>query len=248
MRLEGTNALSDAGFSSGRKHMIRASVLAAVLAFAGSVHADTFFQSATGPFDATVCCGSLISNTQFIGASFSISQATRVDAIGGHFNNFEHHTGSGLGGEVFGAIVSLGSNGLPAGSMTSLAGVLAHKVFTPQSGVDSQVSIDVTLQPGQYGLVFGSGLFGASGRSTLTLIQPGAAATSSGDFITLNNSSFSTWGVMDDKPNRYRVFLSGSVVSSVPEPTVYLMLPLGLAMVGLFKRRQLPGSSVARLA
>lgn len=229
--------------------MIKASALAtAILAFASGVHADTIFQSATGPFDAVTCCGSSISDTQFIGASFSISQATRVDGIGGHFNNFERYPDLGLGGAVFGAIVNLGSDGLPAGSRSSLAGVLAHKVFTPQSGVDSQVSMDVTLQPGRYGLVFGSGLFGANGRSTLTLLQPGAAATSSGEFMSINNSSFLTWGVMGDQPNRYRVFLSGSLVSSVPEPTAYLMLPLGLAVVGLFNRRRLPVSSAARLA
>lgn len=220
-----------------------ASFAVAVCAAVSSAHAAKVFESATGPFDAWACCvGSGISDTQFIGASFAISQATKVDAIGGHFNNFGDNPDFGLGGTVFGAIVKLGSDGLPVGDLSRIDGVLAHKVFTPQSGVDSQTSIDVTLQPGQYGLVFGSGLFGADGRSTLTFVQPGEATSSEGAVMAINDSSFPTWGWMDDQPNRYRVFVSGALVSSVPEPQSWLMLAMGGAGVGLIHRRRLSGT------
>ena len=219
-----------------------ASFAVALCAVASTAHAATIFESATGPFDKWACCvGSSISDTQFIGASFAISQATKVDAIGGHFNNFADYPDFGLGGAVFGAIVKLGSNGLPVGDLSKLDGVLAYKVFTPDSGVDSQTSIDVTLQAGQYGLVFGSGLFGADGRSSLTFVQPGEATTSNGAVMSLNNSSFPTWGWMDDTPNRFRLFVSGSPVSSVPEPQAWWMLAVGVAGCGLVHRRRSGG-------
>lgn len=224
--------------------MSRFSLFAAIFfATVTNANANTFYQSATGPFDSWGCCGgSDISNTQFIGASFSVNQTTEVDAIGGHFNNIDASPSFsaflGLGGTIFGAIVNLGSSGLPTGSLTQLDRVLAYSVFTPNSGMDSQVSINATLLPGTYGLIFGSGLFGANGKTTLTLIQPNQAVTSDGNIISINNSSFPTWGYMNDEPNRYRMFLSGSVVSAVPEPETYLTLSIGLAFVGLFQRRR----------
>ncbi|MDO9316154.1 MAG: PEP-CTERM sorting domain-containing protein [Burkholderiaceae bacterium] len=209
------------------------------LATVTNANANIFFQSATGPFDSWGCCGgSDISSTQFIGASFSINQTTEVEAIGGHFNNINGSPSFGLGGTIFGAIVNLGGNGLPTGNLTQLDGVLAYSVFTPNSGIDSQVSINATLLPGAYGLIFGSGLFGANGRIALTLVQPNQAVTSDGEIISINNSSFPNWGYMNDEPNRYRMFLSGSVVSAVPEPETYLILTVGLVMVGLFQRRR----------
>lgn len=223
--------------------MSRFSLFAAILfATVTNANANNFYQSATGPFDSWGCCGgSNVSNTQFIGASFSVDQTTEVDAIGGHFNNIDASPSFsellGLGGTIFGAIVNLGSNGLPTGSLTQLDRVLAYSVFTPNSGIDSQVSFNATLLPGTYGLIFGSGLFGANGSTTLTLIQPNQAVTSDGDIMSINNSSFPNWEYMNDKPNRYRMFLSGSVVSTVSEPEIYLMLIIGLAFVGLFKRR-----------
>lgn len=220
--------------------MSRISLFAMIIfATVTNANANTIFQSATGPFDSWGCCGgSSVSNTQFIGASFSVSQTTEVDAIGGHFNSTVSPSFFGLGGTIFGAIVNLGSNGLPTGNLTQLDGVLAYSVFTPNSGIDSQVSINATLLPGTYGLIFGSGLFGANGSTTLTLIQPNQAVTSDGDIISINNSSFPSWEYMNDEPNRYRMFLSGSIVSSVPEPETYLTLTIGLAFVGLFKRRR----------
>lgn len=215
--------------------------LFAVIIFAtlSNANANTIFQSATGPFDSWGCCGgSNISNTQFIGATFSVSQATEVDAIGGHFNNTTSPSFFGLGGTIFGAIVNLGSNGLPIGNLTQFDSVLAYGVFTPISGIDSQVSINSTLLPGTYGLIFGSGLFGANGSTTLTLIQPHQAITSAGEIIAINDSSFPMWEYMNDEPNRYRMFVSGSIVSSVPEPEIYLTLTIGLAFIGLFKRRR----------
>lgn len=214
--------------------MLRFSLFVAILfATVTNANANIFYQSATGPFDRTSCCGSSVGNTQFIGAAFSVGQTTEVAAIGGHFNNFDFG-----GGTIFGAIVNLGSNGLPTGSLTQLDSVLAYSVFTPSSGVDSQVSINASLLPGTYGLIFGSGLFGTNGSTTLTLLRPYEAVTSDGEIMSINNSSFPNWSYMNDEPNRYRMFLSGSVVPAVPEPETYLMLITGLAFVGLIKRRR----------
>ena len=56
--------------------------------------------------------------------------------------------------------------------------------------------------------------------------------------MAINNSSFPNWRYTNDEPNRYRMFLSGSVVPAVPEPETYLMLITGLAFVGLIIRRR----------
>lgn len=210
---------------------------------------NIFFESATGPFDDSSCCGSLISKDQFIGVSFNIQEETRVDALGGHFNDFGGAFGfdgtTGAAGSVFGAIVNLDGNDLPVGDLTYLENVVAYTVFTPTSGADYLASINVNLLPGNYGLIFGSGLFGAQGKSTLTLLQPDEGETSSGTVFAINDSSYPQWGIEGDEPNRYRMFLTGSVISAVPEPASYLLFSMGLAFIGVRQqRRQIKANSV----
>ncbi|MGZ8271101.1 MAG: PEP-CTERM sorting domain-containing protein [Methylophilus sp.] len=207
-------------------------------------HAGVLFESATGPFDPAGCCGgSGISNSQFIGSVFTVNETINVDGIGGHFNNIPSSPSFaamvGLGGSIFGAIVNLDGSGLPSGDLTNLGGVIASTVFTPNSGVDTLTSLNATLSAGTYGLIFGSGQFGATGSTTLTLIQPGEVITSDGDAISINTSSFPSWSFFNEGLNRNRIFLSGVVVTSVPEPDTYLMLILGLVFISIFMKRKM---------
>lgn len=214
------------------------------LTLISKAHAGVLFESATGPFDAAGCCGgSTISNSSFIGTVFSVNETINVDGIGGHFNNIPISPSFaamvGLGGSIFGAIVNLDNSGLPFGNLTNLGGVIASTVFTPNSGVDTLTSINATLSAGTYGLIFGSGQFGSTGKTTLTLIQPSEVITSDGESISINTSSLPSWSFFNEGLNRNRIFLSEVVVASVPEPETYVMLILGLVFIGISTFRKI---------
>ena len=82
-------------------------IIVTLLSF--SVRASIIYESATGNFDTTTCCGSSISSNQYIGAIFSIEDTTKIDSVGGHFINFGNQDGS-----IFAALVNLDAKGLPS--------------------------------------------------------------------------------------------------------------------------------------
>ena len=97
---------------------------------------------------------------RFLGSRFSLTQTVQVTAVGGHLGRNN--------GELFAAIVSLSSPiALPVGSPFNPNEVVAFATFSePRSGAGSDdilVPLNVTLDPGDYGLVFGSGEFGTGG-------------------------------------------------------------------------------------
>jgi len=208
-------------------------LISCLLCISNALAGEIIFQSATGPFNSTSCCGSHINNTQYIGVTFTLDQTTHIDGIGGHFRNF-----AGFGGSIFGAVVSLGNDGLPTGTLGNVGNVISYTVFTPNSGQDTVSSLNATLTAGTYGLVFGSGMFGANGSSTLTLLQPGQAHTTNGDVFALNTSSHLEWTSTDDAPNRYRMFVTASEIA-VPLPAAFWLF--SSAVAGLFCRRRARG-------
>lgn len=200
-------------------------------------NADVIYESAKGSFDIDASYGgSFIASNQFIGAVFNINETTQIDGIGGHFNNGRN----AYNGSIFGALVSLNSNGLPEGSLTELKNVIAYSVFTPDSGKDTFTSLSTTLSAGNYGLVFGSGLFGASGTTLLTLSQFNSSYSSSGDVVSISGSNLSQWKFATEmkNSNRYRMIVSGTTIPAVPEADTYAMLLLGLGVLGFMTRRK----------
>ncbi len=97
-----------------------------------SLNAATLYESATGPFNTTTCCGSFTNSSQFIGAIFSVNSQTNIDSIGGVFLNVSGF--SGFGGSIFGAIVSLNGSNYPSNNGLALDYVIAYNVFTPTFG------------------------------------------------------------------------------------------------------------------
>lgn len=75
---------------------------------------------------------------------------------------------------IFGVIVPLsGRAGFPPGVELSGTNVLAETTYTPPASSDFvvndyQMPLSVTLQPGDYGLVFGTGEFGATSTASFT--------------------------------------------------------------------------------
>ncbi len=188
-----------------------------ILSFPTSANAEIIFESATGPFDSTTG-GSVISKDQFLGMVFSIKNRVKINGIGGHFFKYD---GDDLQGEIFGAIVNLNEDGLPTGTLDYLENVVAHKIFEPTAGKDFVVEISATLEPGNYGIVFGSGLWDTTGKQGLTLVQPCEPFTSNGNGIFIMGDT-DKWRFKipipktcdweknpKTRPNRHRIIIVG---------------------------------------
>jgi hypothetical protein len=126
----------------------------------GVAAAGTVYESATlGPFEThgfALSSGGA-SAQQWLGSRFTLSSATDITAIGGNIGGAPATT-------LFGAIISLSSvSALPAFSPLDLpSNALADVVFSaPSLSADLRVPLALTLGPGTYAVIFGTGLFGA---------------------------------------------------------------------------------------
>jgi hypothetical protein len=148
---------------SGRKHGISFEVIITnAEAPASRPCSDTIFESATlGPSGTS---GYGVGVLDYHGVRFELSETASVDAIGGHFLAADP-------GNIFGAIVRLtGPSDMPDSVDLSTPDVLAHAILSPPTpSGDVSSSLTAQLEPGWYALVFGSGLFGATGSATARL-------------------------------------------------------------------------------
>ncbi len=147
------------------------------------IYADVIYESATlGPTGQTSGLG--VFDEQFLGSRFSISQTVQVTEIGGHIDSL-------FSGDNFGAIIQLSGPGvLPSGSPFDVGEVIASTTFTPSSpSSDISTPLSVILPPGDYALVFGSGLFGATGIGNMPSNNPTTPA-GTGSFFFWNNISW----------------------------------------------------------
>lgn len=132
--------------------------------------ASIIYESATlGPIGQKN--GATIDDEQFLGVRFSVDSATEITSIGGHLDGQDRspwNTGNGL---IFGAIVSLDDfSDFPDSLDLSSSDLLGHVVFAPpRSSMDVDVDMSLVINPGTYGLIFGSGLFGATGEGYMAL-------------------------------------------------------------------------------
>jgi hypothetical protein len=139
----------------------------AVGAVATSADATTIFETAT--FAGVDTGEYIVSDTRYFGVAFTLDKTTEITGIGGQFGGFPS-------GTIFGAIVSLPSAGsLPDFTASTIeANRLAYVVFAaPSATTDLTEQLDLTLSAGAYGVVFGSGAFGAEGwaGSAMATIQ-----------------------------------------------------------------------------
>lgn len=135
---------------------------ATLLVAATNSIAPTIFESGTlGPTGITwtdlqdqVVPGTSVHSSNFVGARFELTQVVAISEIGGHF-------AAPSAGTFFGAIVKLDdANDFPNSSDLSTPDVLGVTTITfPSPSAEVFGSLPLTLTPGWYGLVFGSGLF-----------------------------------------------------------------------------------------
>jgi hypothetical protein len=230
------------------RNIILAAVMLASIAMAGGqVFASIIYESAT--LGTTGLGGGWsLYDGQFLGSRFTLSSATTITSIAGHIDG---------NGTLFGAIVALsGPNALPEGSPFSTSEIMASGIFAITSPSSEQMlPLNVTLGPGSYGVIFGSGMFGATGSGAMPQSEIWDDTTQSsfvytgsvdigtpsyffwGTFTQSDGSSFSNW--IDGGFDRARFVVNGDA-SSVPEPTSLLLLGTGLGGLALagWRRRK----------
>lgn len=120
-----------------------------------------------------------VSATNFVGWRFKITTSLAVSEVGGHLG--------GIDGNLFAAIVPLTAiDALPTGSPFDSAAMIPTVNFTaPPSTADIRVPLAVTLLPGSYALVVGSGQFNATGSGWIpNSQQPNIAPTTQSSYIS----------------------------------------------------------------
>jgi hypothetical protein len=109
--------------------------------------------------------GNAVWSNQFLGARFLLNDAVSVTSIGAHIGGF---------GTYFGALIRLSSaDDLPDTANLTSPDVVGHTILNAVSpSTVSFAPLPVVLTPGFYGLVFGSGLFGATGDGYMPSSDP----------------------------------------------------------------------------
>jgi len=197
-----------------------------------TINAATIFESGTlGPtgltFDdfggATAPSGSGVNPIVFSGVRFELSQPVLTTRVGGHFVIKPNAEDS-----FFGAIVQLDSvTDFPNSGDLSTTDVLGKTLLTfPESSTDVFGDLTLSLNPGWYALIFGSGLFGATGSGGAVLNNPDIGSPSYIGFVP----GVSGW--IEVAPpfgpfENYRLVIEGTIV---PEPNT---LTLGTALLAM---------------
>ena len=190
---------------------------------ASSARAGVLFQSAALAPDPTG--GTSLLSNQWLASRFELASPVQVTSVGGQLIY--------ANGTLFAAIVPLnGPAGLPVGQAFGSTDVLAETTFTaPDTGAgvveDYQTPLSVTLGPGEYGLVLGSGAFGATGTGAMPYAS------------TLGNATFFQWyppggGWEQQNSVTARFVIDGT---AVPEPAMAALLG-GLVAAPLLRRRR----------
>jgi hypothetical protein len=202
-----------------------AAILAEAAGLASSpVRAGIILETATPGPNPQPAVG--LGGIQWIGARFSITQPVEVDQIGANLEGAE---------TIFGAIVRLsGPGGLPTMPPSQIESyALAGTAFAVTLTIaDYSAPLPVSLAPGDYGVVFGVGAFGASGGANLT---GGNIPTPQASFFSAQFLNGESW-VDEPTLSGLRIFVTGT--QSVPEPTSLALLVVGIVgAIGFCRRR-----------
>ena len=185
-------------------------------AIATSADAGAIFETAT--FTGVDTGEYIVSDTRYYGVAFTLDQTTEIIGIGGQFGGFPS-------GTLFGAIVSLASaTAFPDFTPSTIeASSLADVVFAaPSDTTNLTENLNITLSAGSYGVVFGSGAFGAEGWG-----GPG------GNNDPVGSPNFFTY-FQPDGDSWESASLDGAriTISGVPEASTWAMMLIGFGGLG----------------
>jgi hypothetical protein len=185
------------------------------------MHAGTIvFQSANMGIPAQAGLSGYQVGAQYLGARFSLASTANVTDVGGHlFGNGD--------GSLFAAILQLSAPGaLPSGNPFDGTTLATTTFLPPVSSADVSIPLSVTLGPGDYALVFGSGWFGATGSGRMP-----------NNNVDLPPASYFYWNALpwhDGAISQIRFVVYGDLVgTAVPEPDSLLLVGFSLPLIEL---------------
>jgi hypothetical protein len=102
------------------------------------------------------------------------------------------------------------------------------------SSAEVLVPLPLSLQPGNYLLVFGSGMYGATGEGSLTTINPALAPPI---FTTYSDNPFNKgWADAELTEMGNPNLTLRLVIEAIPEPSSAALLTLGSLIFGLWTK------------
>jgi hypothetical protein len=214
--------------------------LAYALFFPTSAAADILFESGTlGPTGITwqqllddEPVGSNVASEVFSGVRFELTQPVVTTRVGGHIVSSPATVGT-----FFGAIVKLDDEfDFPNSGDLSTPDVVGSTVIAfPYPSAEVFGDLSLSLDPGWYALVFGSGLLGAIGDGAMPLNNPDIGSPT---YIGFQPGAVLGWGNLINPIFRnYRFVVEGT---AVPEPTSVLLAFFCICVVASsrFRRQQ----------
>lgn len=172
--------------------------------------------------------GTNVSPTVYAGVRFQLHQPVVTSQVGGHFV-------ANSGGTLFGAIVELeDENDFPDSGDFMTDDILGSTVLTfPTPSSEVFGDIELTLDPGWYALVFGSGRFETLGSGVA--VRNGVAIGSP-THIAGSPSTPDVWSDFTTIHRGNRFVLRGRIV---PEPTTATLTCIGGLLIYFCRRLHL---------
>ena len=187
----------------------------------------------------------VIAPIQFIGTCLYLEESIHVQSIGASVYGTSDDT------TLFMALISMeSSSSLPTGNPLTEEEVLAHTTLNIGTELnDYWATMDISLAPGYYGLVIGSGLYGTTGVGAMPnnnydhLFSEYFSWTSVSPYNPYDPIPLADDGTWYAGGDGYRFLMQGDVI---PEPSTFLLLLTGFPL--LVTRKKNAQQSVAEYA